>query len=460
MARLSHKVILKGVLTNTSPLLIGSGKGGNIDAEIVKDENGKVYIPGSSFLGALKHYICDHFEVPSSVMAIFGERETQSQMVVQDLVSLDSFQKISVRDGVRIDPEKGIAQPKKKYDYEILEPGSKFQLLIEMTILEEPSTSRELPSLDDSLKLIKTILEILSSEESDFSLGAITTKGFGKVAFDTSLKNETPKIYCFDFPDKGKAWFEYLLSEDKIPPDHCLKKAEEIKAIVKKQQDNLEIVCNMSIVSSLLIGASPKAADEEDKVTLKSGDLPVISGTSLKGALRARAERIYKTLAGKESNKEKLHSLFGWVSEKEKLKIKSKMIVEETIVQGGTEVSQPRIKIDRFTGGVIEGALMETKALWRNDEDISFKICVRDPENWEVGLLLLVIKDLWDRDLPIGGEKAIGRGVLKGDRLQISLRGKTYSVVEKNGILNVTGEQKELEEYVNAFVEYAGGEQQ
>jgi hypothetical protein len=34
--------------------------------------------------------------------------------------------------------------------------------------------------------------------------------------------------------------------------------------------------------------------------------------------------------------------------------------------------------------------------------------------NAQVGLLLLVLKDLWTGDLPIGGESSVGRGRLRG----------------------------------------------
>ncbi|MGQ9815302.1 MAG: hypothetical protein ACUVR3_09155, partial [Candidatus Roseilinea sp.] len=38
----------------------------------------------------------------------------------------------------------------------------------------------------------------------------------------------------------------------------------------------------------------------------------------------------------------------------------------------------------------------------------------------EIGLLLLLLKDLWTGDLPLGGESSVGRGRLKGVQAVIS----------------------------------------
>ncbi|MGB9711091.1 MAG: hypothetical protein ACPLZA_06345 [Thermodesulfovibrio sp.] len=43
---------------------------------------------------------------------------------------------------------------------------------------------------------------------------------------------------------------------------------------------------------------------------------------------------------------------------------KGRILIEETVLEGYPEEVQTRIKIDRFTGGVIESALLETKEVW------------------------------------------------------------------------------------------------
>ena len=47
------------------------------------------------------------------------------------------------------------------------------------------------------------------------------------------------------------------------------------------------------------------------------------------------------------------------------------------------------------------------------------QLSLRQPKPHEVGLLLLLLKDLWTGDLPIGGESGVGRGRLAGLRAEV-----------------------------------------
>ena len=51
------KVLLKGKLVLCSPLLIGSGvqrEGSDVDTQILRDKNGRPFIPGTSVAGVLR----------------------------------------------------------------------------------------------------------------------------------------------------------------------------------------------------------------------------------------------------------------------------------------------------------------------------------------------------------------------------------------------------------------------
>lgn len=100
--------------------------------------------------------------------------------------------------------------------------------------------------------------------------------------------------------------------------------------------------------------------------------------------------------------------------------ISSRIIFEEAEVNGGHGVPLSRIAIDRFTGGTVEGALFE-EVPWA-DGTVSLRIRWKKGKNEEsnkvnssnviCGLLLWAILDLLSGILPIGGETAIGRGIL------------------------------------------------
>ena len=82
--------------------------------------------------------------------------------------------------------------------------------------------------------------------------------------------------------------------------------------------------------------------------------VPVLPGTSIRGAIRARAEKIINTLG---NGAELVKSLFGWVdnsqAEDKENPIKGRILVKEKYLdlKYFVEEIQHRIRIDRFTGG-------------------------------------------------------------------------------------------------------------
>lgn len=71
---------------------------------------------------------------------------------------------------------------------------------------------------------------------------------------------------------------------------------------------------------------------------------------------------------------------------------------------------------------------------------------------------MLLLKDLWTRDLPLGGEASIGRGRLIGQEAELSykMEGPNYQewkLKQKyNGKLEIVGDREKLEGFVNNFV--------
>ncbi|MFB2981920.1 hypothetical protein [Microseira sp. BLCC-F43] len=74
---------------------------------------------------------------------------------------------------------------------------------------------------------------------------------------------------------------------------------------------------------------------------------------------------------------------------------------------------------------------------------------------------MLLLKDLWTGDLPIGGTISIGRGRLKGVEATIVWQDPktsehTWTISEENDKLTVSDKDRErLEEFVQKFVEEA-----
>jgi hypothetical protein len=74
-------------------------------------------------------------------------------------------------------------------------------------------------------------------------------------------------------------------------------------------------------------------------------------------------------------------------------------------------------------------------------------------KNAELGLILLLLKDLWTGDLPIGGESGVGRGRLKGLSATISTPEGNWSFTADGDKVNVIPSADKLEQWVKVFNE-------
>ena len=431
---LKGKIILEGVIELLSPAIIGSGRDEHSDIDVLRDSEGKVYIPATSFAGVLRHTIKLDDSYKGKLEHFWGtskeeqnhQRLRQSSVRIDDLLPVDKSS-VVIRDGVKINNKKGIAEDKGKFDYEVIEPGARFNLHIEVT----------LDGIEDDFKkiMLATIINLL--KEGKIRIGAKTNSGFGRI----NLVDE--KICIFDFSKKEDVlrWLKQdlsVLSALGADPFELKPKTFTISA-------------DFVIKNSLIVRSYIFDPDKPDIENIKSNGKPVLPGTSIKGAIRARAERIVKTLGKSESV---ISDLFGEVDEKKKLAKKGRITVEESVIDGYPEEVQTRIKIDRFTGGTIESALLETKPLFskKDGKVINLKITIRDYKDHEAGLMLLVLKDLWTGDLPIGGEKAVGRGVLEGRKAVIEWDGGSSKFVNISDLKE--GERNSLQNFVGALVNY------
>jgi hypothetical protein len=70
----------------------------------------------------------------------------------------------------------------------------------------------------------------------------------------------------------------------------------------------------------------------------------------------------------------------------------------------------------------------------------------------EIGLLLLLLKDLWTGRLPLGGESSVGRGRLRGLEATVRHGDKQWHLrQESDGPLQVEPDPASLEAYVAAL---------
>jgi CRISPR/Cas system CSM-associated protein Csm3 (group 7 of RAMP superfamily) len=439
------KFIIQATLLSKSPLLIGSGRDEKADAEVML-RNGNPYIPASSFVGSIKKYFNKYFEINDQealqLNYFWGssdtsnDNSTQSHFIVEDLLVQENDNvSIEIRDGVKINHETGTAEDGAKYDYQCVAEGVKF-------IFKATLSLRDNFDKDVFLRIINSIQHIL---KTDFRIGAFTNTGLGKM----DLTDFT--VYQFDFPNDVASWFHYLQKSQL--PDPLILNNNPFKL---RQCHDFKLQATFKLKTPLMVGAYGIEPEEADKRHLHSKGKPVLPAKSIKGAIRHRANRIANTLNLIDKDTF-INDLFGFVntSPSTTRAKPSRLKIDEVILEGLETHLQDRIKIDRFTGGTMDGALFNSEPLvGKSEYHFTIQFSIENFKDEEAAVLLLLLKDLWTEDLPIGGEKNIGRGILSGQSAEIIIAGEqTISLRKNEKSLGLSTDQREkLEGYVQKLL--------
>lgn len=464
--RIVERIIIKGTLILDTPTCLGSGDSDSYtDLEVLRDSiEDKALLMGSSTAGALRNYFREYkngyYGVEESIL--FGGKRSeddgeQSPLIVYDALSSDVI-KAELRDGVKINSITRTAESGAKYDLEFLEAGTQFHLCFELLIDENSNRAQLLQELVICLEGLK---------QGVIRLGIKKNRGFGRCHV------EKWQVWKFDLrkPDERIQWLTFHHWETVFPDETYdnIADALNISLNLEDKTNCIAITAKFNLVSSLLIRSGQASTDKApDVVHLKSrrnGELKsILSGTSLAGVLRHRAEKIINTLditntlQKNTSNSERIiDKMFGVdiANNKTKKAKASRLIVDEVEIKETTDLVQNRIAIDRFTGGALHGALFAEQPIFGNDEaeeHLEIRLELRQPEDYEIGLLLLLLKDLWTGDLPVGGTSSIGRGRLQGKKASIKFGKDTWTISQKskNEPLIVKNAQ-DLEKFVVAL---------
>jgi CRISPR/Cas system CSM-associated protein Csm3 (group 7 of RAMP superfamily) len=451
--KINKRIIVEGDLILETPAHFGSGdEMGSLVPLIVDEHANQPLLTGASIAGALRSYLWTRQqgygrEQNSKGMAasLFGgarqdDEGGQSHLIVDDAYGENA--KVELRDGVKIDPKSRTAAERKLYTFMVWSAGARFPLRFEL-LLTEGSTAGS-----KEVKLRQALAVALSGlENGEITLGARKRRGYGRVKVDSWRVRE------FDLtkPDGLIAWIREgnaSLSRQYAVPD--LFKALNVSAQFEDRRERFTLRAQFTLDSSLLIRAG---SDVADMGHLHSNGRPVLSGTSLAGAIRARALKIAKTLEIADADT-LIDEMFGVFGDKDATKrTSSRVSVEENLISDGEAERwvQSRVSIDRFTGGALDTALFDQQPQFGGRVQVQLEL--RSPKDKEIGLLLLVLKDLWTGDLPLGGESSVGRGRLRGETAELAHNGKVWKLTSTAGRLAIEGRSEELEGYVQALRE-------
>lgn len=418
-----------------SPMSPGVGREDSIwsDHDVLRDSNGNFILSATTMAGNFRHSLIKAGVSPVDIENLFGDENTseQSRLWISDTTIEEG--KLGVRDGVALTPEK-TTEKHKKFDFEIIDTGAKFTIRMEMVIRIH----------DDAAQLKKTFYQICRLlTEKKIQMGGKTTRGLGRIV----AKEKKISLYTLAFNDKDAldlwlsfSWDNPNIIFSKLPENW----KSELKSV--STEETMTILAELS--SGILIRSddlsktvAEKAASIENgsqiMAHIHSNNNPVVPGTSWAGFFRATMRRMLLELPdAKETNvDELLRDVFGR-TEKDDAKRKiphasniefsESTIIPKDSTEGGWLMTT-RTRINRFTGGVVSGALFTTCPWYLGTTVIEIRYPKSMPMIRE--LMLLALEDMHQGLSAIGGETGVGRGRFAVKHVKID---ETVLITEAN----------------------------
>jgi CRISPR/Cas system CMR subunit Cmr4 (Cas7 group RAMP superfamily) len=373
---------------------------------------------------------------------------SQSAVIVYDAVAAKAGAQTAqagtavaaIRDGVALDPRNGLVDPERgmKYDREVSLPGVEFPLRFDLLVPDDAMEPFLVRGLVDALNALADG-EISFGARKSRGLGACIADDFRAVRYDLT----DPEVW-WRLAQSNEDWHPDRKTEEKgheCPQNAIDEEWGRAKRNVaslpepkKSKTRSLRLTLNLTIPHTLLIRSPGQTGDSADDTHLTENGVPLLSGTSLAGALRSHTLRILNALSdtppssdAEFASKAALdlwNDLWGrWPSNgyREGRPTGSRVYVPDAPIARFTRYRQTRVKIDRFTGGAIDKALFEEEPCVGGTASLTIQVRLPYTEDGdttlhkaEIGLMLLAARDLCDGFVPVGGGAAVGRGVLHG----------------------------------------------
>lgn len=404
-----------------------------------------------------------------AVCQLFGdvhpaENASASRLWIQDAFA-DADSPVFVRDGVGINRVSGHAAKNVKFDYEVVPRGTAFPLA--MRLIYETDVK---VGIEKDTKILLTAV-LIEWEKGRGQLGGNIARGLGRFRLDGLAFTQPQLGSAADLTAYLKASDRASVSQP-VPhwPDALLKaarakrvdrqgngRAQSIAASFVKVSFSLQftdLFLQHDPLTALISGFDHAPLIE--KITDDGLGNPVLAGSSLRGVLRNQAGKIIRTLYTNycldneddpvdaflyncpacnvlednrvapiascnsrldvNEDKERHHEwqeddfcltcqLFGNQERGSRLQVQDGVWQEadRTIWQ-----AQDFLAIDRFTGGGLDGAKFDAAPLV--NAQFQTAVTLHDPAEWELGLLVLLLRDLADKRITIGFGAAKGYG--------------------------------------------------
>lgn len=379
-----------------SPLCISKGDGILTDNDVLVNGEGIPFIPGYSLAGAMRGYL----EKEKQQDCIFGYEDMKknvgrmSSIFVSDLY-FDSTVKTAVRDGVSLSDRK-TAISQGKFDMEVIDTGAAGHFYMELQLRQN----------DNEDEFLEQLAQVFCGwKKKEIRLGSKKSRGYGEIGLVFVKKKEFCKNNILEYKDA-----------------YCIEKQQDgtWEAVdIASWDENMSRYVTISLPLRLEGGISIRQYSakkgEPDYVHITANGEPVIPGTSFTGAIRHRLREILLQL-GTANTQEIIDSMFGYVNAKmENDAHISNIVIGECVLKGYKRLIMVRNGISRFESGTKDGALFKEVSYIGGTTVLEIKVKKTPEVNEMIGLLLLVLKDIQNGFLAVGGQTAVGRGLFAAD---------------------------------------------
>lgn len=382
-ARFTYAAVYQAEAVCRTPLRTG-GADGEAD-QVLRRRDGAAFVQGASLAGALREYLKEDAGLAE---ALFGSRERAGRLTVSDAL-FDRDAEQYTRPRLRINPVSATGQDGGKFDAAHMGAGSKLTFTL---------VWQGFPRQKGELDVVERLLGAMDA--GLIRLGAQKSNGFGQLSLAVRRR-------LFDLTDPAgrRAW----LDEDWEGEPLSLPAVEDARRVSFTVRGKAD---------SLLVKGAPEVLKGGRSFTpnLSENGKSILPGSSVKGAVRARAEYIAKLLG---LNQEMTDRYFGRGANKGEDNGLAGQVFFEDGVLSGQKKKISRIRIDRFTGGVQRQGLFTEEPL-----SVPLDLRVTAPEEPVLcALLVYALRDLGLGLYHLGSGWAIGRGRVDVERVEIAAPG-------------------------------------
>lgn len=464
MRQFPERWIIKGTLTTTSPMHIGTGatceddrlqyeRGGIPGTSelnlIIRDVDGKPCIPGSALKGVLRHYAkdCKDCGVTEAIFQLlFGDlarsagsgaaqhadhhagrvqfrtatfttgpaacrdSTTRDALPHGGMPHFDETAVAGINTGHARDRATGTVVAQKLFHDEVVPAHTKFDLELRASHLNK-----------EQVQVLLGLLEGFNKDKNNLSIGAGGSSGQGRLAWKCLEQLQLTA-------DDATKWWKKQLAGDGDSDWAKAAKACELKAVLLSPTNApIAFKAAITIDGPFLVhsGTESKKGEPDFRPRRTQDGRVELPGRSLHGALRAQAERICRTLGLEVPEGHKVQPLT--VKTPPSMDIVSwlfgapgwKSILHcPSFFASGSEVQheQEFVAIDRFHGGASSGAKFRGESILSPTLVGSIGVDLKRLKNKNndlvdaaLGLLLLTLRDLDEGDIPLG-YGAAGKG--------------------------------------------------